>query len=630
MTGPTAGAPTGTLPSGWVPSAALTHRMRLVAAGTESGDLIVRNGQVASVHTGELLTRDIVITDTHIAAVTPVGTYDAAEEIDATGLVVLPTFVDTHIHIEYTMLTPGELARLIVPRGTTTLLADPNCIANVLGARGMDVVADTGTPLRILQQISPEVPRLPDMELGGAIVDAAEVLERLRRPNAVTLGEGNPFNLSMRSAEAQTAALDAGRRITGHTARLDGPPLWAYVAGGIGDDHNAFTTDEVMERLRLGLAITVMAGSMNDNCPPVFADLDAIAGAMTHLCFCADDKHVLDLDREGHIDHHVRQAIAHGVDPIVAVRMATLNAAMHFRFDHVLGSLTPGRLADLQLVRPESIAAATLDASMRPARVLVGGRTVALDGEPTFHNTDIMPRWAFDTIHLSPSLDTASFGVAAEGDIAYVQAAEMYDGYFKRAFHCELPVVDGTVRCDTERDVLKIAIVDRHHATETVGIGYVRGFGLQRGALAASTNCENQNIVVVGVTDDDMHDAVRAVEAAGGGYVAVADGTVVGSCPLPVAGIMSDKPWPEVRDAAAAVDAAAASLGCTIHAPFMIMAFVGLAGVPDLGLTERGLIDVATQSFCDVVLTSQAGQVCCRCPSHAHKIHSMFDTDPRA
>jgi adenine deaminase len=622
----TGSATGGTLPAGWVPSAALTHRMRLVAAGSESGDVIVRNGQVASVHTGELLPRDIVITDTHIAAVTPVGTYDAPDEIDATGLVVLPTFIDTHIHIEYTMLTPGELARLIVPRGTTTLLADPNCIANVVGARGMDVVGATGTPMRILQQISPEVPRLPDMELGGAVVEAAEVLERLRRPNAVTLGEGNPFNLSMRSAEAQTAALDAGLRITGHTARLDGPPLWAYVAGGIGDDHNAFTTDEVLARLRLGLAITVMAGSMNDNCPPVFADLDAISGALSHLCFCADDKHVLDLDREGHIDHHVRQAIAHGVDPIVAVRMASLNAAVHFRFDHVLGSLTPGRLADLQLVQPTSLDPASLDASVLPTRVIVGGQTVALDGEPTFENPDTMPSWTFDTIHLAPTLGPASFAVTAEGDSAFVQASEMYDGYFKRAFHCELPVVDGTVRCDTERDVLKIAIVDRHHATETVGIGYVRGFGLQRGALAASTNCENQNIVVVGVTDDDMHDAVRAVEAAGGGYVAVADGELVGSCPLPIAGIMSDRPWPEVRDAAAAVDAAAASLGCTIHAPFMIMAFVGLAGVPDLGLTERGLIDVATQSFCDVVLTSQAGQVCCRCPTHAHQIHATFDT----
>ncbi len=622
-----------TVPDSLLPGPALLQRLRLVANGSERGDVIVRGGTVASLHTGELLERDIVIAGTHIAAITPVGHYDAADEIDATGKVVLPTYIDTHIHIEYTMLTPGELARLIVPRGTTTLLADPNCIANVLGTEGMDLVGATSTPLRILQQISPEVPRMPQLELGGAVVDPADVIERITHPNAVTLGEGNPFNLSMLTAELQHAALAAGRRITGHTARLSGPPLWAYAAGGVGDDHNAVTTDEVLERLRLGMVITVMAGSMNDNCPDVFADLDALRDAMTLLCFCADDKHVGDLDREGHIDHHVRRAVEAGVDPVWAVRMASLNAAVHYRLDHALGSITPGRLADLQIV--DRIG--DPDPSTRPERVIVGGTTIALGGEALFDNADPMPLWAFDTVHLAPSLDASSFEVRARGGTrsgemarsttAWVQAVEMYDGYFKRAFHAEMPVVDGVVQCDLERDVLKVAIVDRHHATDTVGVGYVRGFGLRRGALAASTNCENQNIVVVGTTDAEVLAAVRAVEACGGGYVAVADGEVIGSCPLPVAGIMSDRPWEEVRDQAAAVDAAAASLGCAIHAPFMIMAFVGLAGVPDLGLTERGLIDVAAQEFCDVLLTSFPAQRCCRCPTHAHDVHALFDPE---
>jgi adenine deaminase len=230
------------------------------------------------------------------------------------------------------------------------------------------------------------------------------------------------------------------------------------------------------------------------------------------------------------------------------------------------------------------------------------------------------------------------FAVRAEGDTAWVQAAEMYDGYFKRAFHAELAVVDGVVQPDTERDVLKIAIVDRHHATETVGLGFVRGFGLQRGALAATTNCENQNLVLLGTDDAEMAHAARVAAEIGGGYVAVSGGQVLATCPLPIAGIMSDEPWERVHELAVGVDAAAASLGCTMPAPFMIMAFVGLAGVPDLGLTERGLIDVATQSFIDVVLpvtgastphhAGQAGLarlVCCRCPSHAHDVHRLFD-----
>ena len=256
--------------------------------------------------------------------------------------------------------------------------------------------------------------------------------------------------------------------------------------------------------------------------------------------------------------------------------------------------------------------------------VMVGGAVVAMDGEPLFENRDVVPWWTRETVRLAPSLSAASFAVEASGDRAWVQAVEMYDGYFKRAFHAELDVVDGTVRCDTERDVLKVAIVDRHHATETVGIGYVRGFAMRRGAIAATTNCENQNLVLVGTSDDELLAAARAAERMGGGYVAVCDGEVIASCPLPIAGIMSDLPWEEVLVQSERVNAAAASLGCAIHAPFMIMAFIGLAGVPDLGLTEKGLIEVATQQFCDVVLTSAAGQICCRCPTHVHDIHRVF------
>jgi len=609
------------LPTELLPSPAGLHRLRLVANGTEPGDLVVRNANVLAVHTGEVLTRDVVVHGGHIAAVTPPGRFETTRTIDADGLFLIPNFIDAHIHIEYTMLTPGELARLIVPKGTTTLLADPNCIANVLGARGMDLVASTGTPLRILQQISPEVPRLPEMELGGATVSIEETIERVRRPNAVTVGEGNPFNLSRDSVTKQWEALAAGKRITGHTARLSGEPLWAYLAGGVGDDHNAFTTEEVLDRLRLGVAITVMSGSMNDNCPAVFADVEALGHGLHHICFCADDKHVDDLVEQGHIDHHVRQAVRAGVPAEMAIRMATLNAALHYRLDHVLGSITPTRLADFMLVDDL--------ADPRPSCVFVGGDVVAIDGVARFTNPDRMPEWSRNTVRLASSLSAASFAVPGTGARAWVQAVEMYDGYFKRAFHADLEVVEGVVQADPTRDVLKVAIVDRHHATETIGIGFVRGFGLRRGALAATTNCENQNLVIVGTNDADIARAARVAASIGGGYVAVADGVTLATCPLPIAGIMSDAPWEAVHARSQEVNQAARELGCTIDAPFMIMAFIGLAGVPDLGLTERGLIDVASQSFVDVLLTAVAGQVCCRCPSHAHDVHRMFGTSSR-
>ena len=591
--------------------------LRRVAAGRETPDLIIRGGKVLALHIGEVIERDVVVCGRHIAAVTPVGHFDAPHIVDARDSFVAPTFIDTHLHIEYTKLVPGELARLSVPRGTTTVLADANCIANVCGEAGLDFMGQTGTPLRILRQVSHTVPQAPDLELGGAHLTTAQIATRVQRPDAATLGESNPFNLDEASARKQVAALAAGKRITGHTALLENEPLWSYLAGGVSDDHNAHETADVVERLRLGAAMTVMAGSMNDNVPHVFADIPALKDGLFHITFCADDKLVEDLDREGHIDHHVRRAIACGVEPLKAWRMATLSAAAFYRLDHLLGSVAPSRLADLQLVRDLR--------DPRPHLVLVDGQIVARDGVALFANKDAVPDFARNTIHLHRDLDAASFATRAPGERAWVQAMEMYDGYFKRAFHVELPVIEGAVACDLARDVLKVAIVDRHHATRTLGVGFVRGFGLTRGAIAATTNCENQNLVIVGTSDREMAAALEAIRTLGGGYVAVADGQIVGSVPLPVAGCMSDQPWEIVRDQSLACDAAVAALGCTMRAPFLIMSFIGLVGIPDLGLTERGLVETKTQTFTDLVLGLKGGLVCCRCPSHAHDVHRMMD-----
>ena len=601
----------------WAPTVAELMRNRDVAAGRVPPDRIIRGGKVLALHTGEVLERDVVIAGRFIAAVTPVGHFDAPDVVEAQGRFVGPTFIDAHIHIEYTKLVPGELARLSVPRGTTLLLADANCIANVLGGPGMDFMGTTGTPLRILRQVSHKVPQAPDLELGGAHMTTEELAGRVQWSNAGSLGESNPFNLDVSSAQKQVAALAAGKRITGHTALLENEPLWSYLAGGVSDDHNAHKTKDVVERLRLGAMLTVMAGSMNDNTPDVFADIPALRDGQFHICFCADDKLVEDLDREGHIDYHVRKAVACGVDPMRAWRMATLAPATYYRIDHLVGSVTPGRLADLQIVDDL--------ADPRPSLVLVDGKVVARDGVALFANSDPVPEITRDTIHLSAAIGPASFATPAAGPTAWVQAMEMYDGYFKRAFHAALDVVDGLVRPDTTRDVLKVAVVDRHHGTPSAGVGFVKGFGLRRGAIAATTNCENQNLVIVGTSDDDMAFAARAAEAIGGGYVVVADGEVLGTVPLTVAGCMSDQPWEVVRDQSLACDAAARSIGCSMPAPFLIMSFIGLVGVPDLGLTERGLVETKSQSFTPVVLGLEGGLVCCRCPSHLHDIHRRMD-----
>jgi len=590
-----------------VPSPEELLRLQAVARGDEPADLAIRGGRVLALHNRELIERDVMIVGRHIAAVTPYGRLEARADLDASGQYVAPTFIDVHLHIEYTMLTPGELGRLVVPRGTTTVLADPNCLANVVGTRGMDVMASTGTPMRIFQQVSHKIPRVPDLELGGAVVPEADVIARLTSGNVATLGESNPFDLDLSAARKAHAALSAGRRLTGHTARIADEPLWAYLAGGVSDDHNAFNTVEVLDRLRLGVMITVMSGSMNDNVPLVFEDVAAVSGGFDHMSFCADDRHVEDLHDHGHIDHHVRSAIVAGVPTIEAYRMGALNPARHYRLDHLIGSVTPTRLADVMILDDL--------AEVRPSLVLVGGEVVGQHGRATFEDPDTMPDWVRNTVHLPSDFGPDLFRVeadAARDEVAVVRAMEMYDGYFKRAIEAELPVVDGNVVADPRTDIAKITVVDRHHGTDTRATGFVRGFGLTKGALGITSNCENQNLVVVGTTDGDLAHAAGTLRDIGGGYVCVADGEALATVPLPYGGIMSDQPWETVYEQSVAANDAARSVGCEIASPYMILAFVGLAGVPDYGLTEKGLIDAITQSFVPVLM-------CCRCPQHVHQ-----------
>jgi adenine deaminase len=593
-----------------LPTTAELVRLRAVAAGHATPDLIVRGGLVQSPGTEEWLERDVVIAGRHIATLTPWDHItDAGAVIDARGCHVVPGFIDAHLHIEYTNLTPGELARLSVARGTTTVLTDPNGAANVWGAAGMDLLLQTGTPLHVFQQVSPTTPTSFELERGGAVISEEVVRARLHDDVTITLGESNPFDYGEVSTGRFREALVAGRRLTGHTASQTQESLWGYLAAGISDDHNAATVDEVLERTRLGAMVTVMGSSLTDNTVPLFADPAAIAPALRHLSFCADDKHVHDLHTQGHIDHHVRQAIRFGIDPQLAYRMATTQPAQYYRLDQVLGILAPSRLADLQII-PDL-------ADVRPSAVIVAGAVVAQDGVALFENTDELPAWTHDTVHLPAHLpaDLLSVPARTDADTAAVRAMEMYNGYFKRAFTAALPVRGGEVVSDPSQDVLKIAVVDRHHGEALSGIGFVKGFGLRRGAIAITMNCPNMNISVVGADDDDMRLAVEELGRMGGGFVTVADGEVLARVALPVGGMMSAAPFEQTAAALAAGHAATHALGCRIPSPYIILSFVGLYVVPDLGLTERGLIDAATQQFVDVLVP---GPVDACGVAHAH------------
>lgn len=580
-----------------LPTTAEMLHLRAVAAGRTAPDVIVRGGWVQSPGTEEWLERDVLIAGRHIATLTPWDhVADAATEIDARGRYIVPGFIDAHLHVEYTNLTPGELARLSVARGTTTVMTDPNAAANVWGAVGMDLLLHTDTPLHVFQQVSPTTPGSFELERGGAVIPEEVVHARLHDDVTVTLGESNPFDYGEVSTARFREALVAGRRLTGHTASQTAESLWGYLAAGISDDHNAATIPDALERVRLGAMVTVMGSSLTDNTIPLFADLDAIAPALRHLAFCADDKHALDLSTQGHIDHHVRQAISFGVDPQLAYRMATTQPAAYYRLDQALGLLAPSRLADLQVI-------ADL-AEVRPEVVLVAGEVVARDGVSLFANDDVLPDWVRDTVRLPAELPEGLLRVSAPADAATVQvrAMEMYDGYFKRAFTAALATADGEVVSNPAQDVLKIAVVDRHHGEGIAGIGFVKGFGLSRGAIAITMNCPNMNIAVVGANDADMRLAIEELGRMGGGFVTVADGEILARVALPVGGMMSDAPFEETAAALAEAHAVTHELGCRIPSPYIILSFVGLYAVPDLGLTELGLIDAASQQFVDVLL----------------------------
>jgi adenine deaminase len=377
-------------------------------------------------------------------------------------------------------------------------------------------------------------------------------------------------------------------------------PLWGYLAGGVGDDHNAANLSEVVDRLRLGAIVTLQSGSLTNYIKDILGDPAALGLVASHICFCADGKYVVDLHNEGHIDHHARSAVALGVPPALAIRMGTLNAALHYRVDHLIGSLTPTRLADLQIL-PDLI-------DFRPSSVWVGGTEVARDGTPLFDDTDSRPAWTRDTINLGTGFGVANLAIPAPpgASSAVVKAMELYDGYYKRALEVELPVVDGNVVTDPASGFAKIAVIDRHHGSGKAGVSFLRGFGITKGALGISTNTGNNNLVIVGATDDDIVAAARILDDLGGGWVVVKDGKLLASLPFAVAGVVSDQPWEKVIEQSIEVDAAAADLGCEVRLPFQILGYVPLNGVPDYGLTELGLIDVATNQLTALLVGSNA------------------------
>lgn len=559
------------------------------ALGDQPADLLLRDARILNVFTGEIERSNIAI---HRKRIAGIGDYDrAARVIDVDGRFVLPGFIDAHLHIESSMLVPRQFARAVLSRGTTTVMADPHEIANVLGTKGIDYIirSTEGIPLNVYVCIPSAVPATR-FETSGAEIGSDDMIELIDRypKRVVALGEvmNYPGVLAMdRELITKIEILRSRyKKIDGHAPGLTGRQLNAYLCAFIRSDHECSTADEALEKVRRGMQVFIREGSAAH-------DLDALLPAVTEanqhcFCFCTDDRDPVEILRDGHIDFLVRRAIASGLPPVTAIRMATLNTARHFNL-RSMGAVAPGYKADLLIVDDLS------ELSIRS--VIKDGVTVVEDGR-------VIAAMDGDFGDLPGSLGEFRLPELPQGCLRVPVAGThirvigvVNRSLLTRAETLEPRVVDGAAVADPDRDLAKLSVFDRHRGSG-FSVAFVRGLGIRRGAVATSVGHDAHNLCAAGMDDDDMLLAARHAASLGGGLVVVDGGRVLASLALPVAGLMSKLDLDRVHEALLEVREALRALG-TDNEVFMGLSFVQLAVIPSLRLTDRGLVDVAAQRF---------------------------------
>ncbi|AMV71124.1 adenine deaminase [Desulfuromonas carbonis] len=555
------------------------HLIR-VARGEAPADLLLRNARLVNVFTGRIESTDVALAGGRVAGF---GDYRAERVLDLRGRYLAPGFIDAHVHLESAMVSPAQFARAVLPHGTTAVVADPHEIANVLGLSGLDYMfaASADQPFSFYFTLSSCVPAT-HMETSGARLSAADLAPLMKDPRVVGLAEVMNFP-GVIAADPEVLAKIAGMRalgkaVDGHAPGLGGKALCAYLAAGIGSDHECSTLAEAREKLAAGMHIMVREGTAARNLDALLPLVDAQTAQ--RMMWCSDDRHPQDLLAEGHIDSILRRAVAQGLDPVTAIRMATLTPAEYFRLPG-LGGVAPGRRADLVV----------LDDLARPTvrQVFVAGQLVAEEGE-------LVAGLSFPATPKAPTsmrvpLDRLDFRLPAAGErLRVIEASpEQLTTGAGSATPC---VRNGLAVADPARDLLKLVVVERHRGSGATGITFIRGFGLKRGALASTVAHDSHNIVAVGTSDAELLLAVKSLVAGGGGMVAVAAGEVLARVDLPIAGLMTDQPVEVVRDRFQALVAAARTLGATLPDPFMTLGFMALPVIPSLKLTDQGLVDV--------------------------------------
>ena len=579
----------------------ITNELSATAMGLIKADMVIKNVNLINVNTKEIIENiDIAITKGRIALVGKcehtIG--ENTTVIDGTGYFASPGFIDTHLHVESSMITVKEYAKCVVSHGTTAIYMDPHEITNVLGIKGMELMIEDGknAPLRVFTTVPSCVPACPGFEDTGASINADDIREAMKIKEVKGLGEmmncpGVLYNDQNIHNELKET-LKANKVVTGHYSVPEtNKGLNAYISTGIKCCHESVRKEDALSKMRLGMYAQMREGSAWHDLKQTLRSITENNIDTRFAVLVSDDAHPDTLLNKGHLDYIIRRAIEEGVNPLTAIQMATINAAYCFEAQNDLGSISPGKFADILLISDLS--------RVKVDKVIFNGELVAENYKVLIDiPKESYPDYAKKTMNLRKKLEPSDFTIKSEKDKVKIRVMEIIEakvGTYHRIF--EADSINGEIKADMNRDILKAAVVERHNATGTIGKGFVKGFGFKCGAIASTVSHDAHNLLIVGTNDEDMAVAGNALTECGGGMVVVKDGKITAINPLPVAGLISEDSAEDVAERVAQIEHGWKELGCNLISPFMTNALLALAVLPELRLTNRGYVDTVNFKF---------------------------------
>jgi adenine deaminase len=584
-----------------------------VASGRSPADLVIQSGRWVSVQSGEIIPgTDIAISGERIAFVGPDVSHTIGPEtqiIDASDRYMVPGLLDGHMHVESGMLTISEFVRAVVPHGTTAIFIDPHEIANIFGIDGVKLMVDEASiqPIHVWVQMPSCVPSAPGLETPGSSIGPDEVAEAMTWPGIIGLGEVMNFPgviAGERKIHAEIAATQASHKIiSGHYASPDlGIPFHTYVAGGASDDHEGTRMEDAAARVRQGMKAMLRYGSAWHDVAEGVRAITELGLDPRNFILCTDDCHSQTLVREGHVNRAVKQAVRHGVSPLIAIQMATSNTAEYFHLTQEIGMIAPGRYADILLLDKLY--------DFEPTLVIAKGLLVAENGLYKLASPDFQyPDWAIHSVHLKRPLQAVDFKLKVPQESANVSNEVIVNaiGVIEnqaptKHLRMQMPITGDELRTDRSKDIAKIAVIERHHSTGRIQLGFVSGFGFDKLCAIGSTVAhDSHQMIIVGTDDEDMAFAANELARIGGGQIVVRDQEIVGQVALPIAGLMSNQPAEEVARQAATILDGFRSCGCRLNNPNMQLSLLGLVVIPELRISDLGVVDVNQFKFIPVI-----------------------------